>query len=97
MRVGTFLGQEELVEVFGHGDVVVGDAAGVVGGEGYADAVVADVEVGVVVGGFGEGGGGVDEVDGLEEGGEGQGAGDLAGFEMPVGEGGKSGLEGFGG
>lgn len=71
------------------------DSAGIVGYQGEADAVVADVDVGVVVGFFGEGGGVIDEVDGLHEGGEGEGAGDLAVFEGPVGEGGEGGLEGF--
>ncbi len=86
-----------MVELGGQGDVVVGDAAGVVGYQGEADAVVADVDVGVVVGFFGEGGGVVDEVDGLHEGGKGEGAGDLAVFQGPVGKGGEGGLEGFGG
>ena len=88
-------GGGELVQFGGEGDVVVGDAAGVVGYQGEADAVVADVDIGVVVGFFGEGGGVVDEIDGSHEGGKGEGAGDLAVFEGPAGESGEGGLEGF--
>ncbi len=45
----------------------MGDAAGVVGDEGEADFVVADVDVGVVVLLLGEFGNPVDEGDGLDE------------------------------
>jgi hypothetical protein len=55
---GDLLGEDEV-----HG----GDATGCVGGEVEGDFVVADVDVGVVVGSFGEEGELVDEVDGGEE------------------------------
>ena len=76
--------------------IVLSDATGVVGYQGEVELVVADVDVGVVVGGFREGGYSGYEVDGLGEGGKGNGACELAVFEMPVGKGCEGGLDGFG-
>lgn len=66
--------------------VLIGDAAVVVGGEGQLDAIVADHDVGVVTGRFGECGDAIDEGDGLDEVGEDEGLADLVVGGGPAGE-----------
>ena len=72
--------------MLGEDEVHGGNAAGVVGGESEGDFVIADVDVGVVVGGFGEEGELVNEVDGGEEVYELEGAGELVVDEAPEGK-----------
>ena len=67
------------------------------GDEGEPDAVVADVDVGVVAGFLGEFADAVHELKGGDEILELEGADELAGFNLPAGQLGDAGLSGFGG
>lgn len=79
--------RNEFVCLLGESEVFFGDAAGVVGGEAEGDAGVANVDVGVVLGCFGEQGEVVDEINAGEEVVEFVGAGELVVDEAPAVEG----------
>jgi len=90
-KSAEFVGGSGEVEVFW------GEAAGVVGDEGEADLVVADVNVRMVAGVFGDVANLVDEGEGGPEVLEEEGADEFAGLNLPVGDGDEAGLGlGFG-
>ena len=74
------------VDMDGHTGIAFGDSSGVVGDEAEQDAVVADVDVGVVAGGFGKWCDLIDEGDGFDEVAECPFTGELAVGELPVRE-----------
>ena len=80
-------GLEDGRDLGGEGEVFLGNAALVVGGEGEEDLVIADVDVGVVLGALGEGGDKVDEAHGFAEVGELEGAAECAIGDLPLGDG----------
>lgn len=82
----------EGLDLGGEIEVLVGEAAGVVGGEGEVDAVIADIDVGVVASLFRELPEAVDEVQRGEEVRELKGSDEMVGLDLPAGEGGESGL-----
>src|SRR5208283_5251769 len=79
-------GGEGRAELARHPGVARGDAAGVVRDEREFDEVVADVDVGVVLGRFGNAGHAVDEGNGLDEGGQCPVADELAVLQRPLGQ-----------
>ncbi len=89
--------RRQILDLGGEVEVFLGDSAGVVGDESEADAVVADVYVGVVAGFFGEFADPIDEAERGDEAFELEGADEFAGFNLPAGKLGEAGLSGFGG
>src|SRR5580704_11432360 len=87
----------EFVGGGGEVEILLRDAAGVVGDEGDAHLVVADIDVGVVAGIFGEVADLIDEGQRGSEVLEEEGAHELAGIDLPVGNGDKTRFDfGFG-
>ena len=87
----------ESVSCGGEVEIFLRDAAGVMGDESETDLVVADVDVGVVAGVFGDVANLVDEGEGSAEVLEEEGADEFAGFDLPVGDRDEAGLDvGFG-
>ncbi len=84
---GFGLSAEECVDGGSEGEVFFGEAAGVVGDEGEADAAVADVDVGMVAGLLSGGAYAIDEGEGGGEVGKAEGAGEFAGLDAPGGHG----------
>ena len=78
-------------------EVLFGEAAGGVGDKREADAVVADVDVGVMASLLGKLAYAIDEVKSGDEVREFEGADELAGFDLPAGKLGEAGLSGIGG
>jgi len=76
----------QLGDTRGEIEVLGGQTAGVVGDEGQADAVVTDVDVGVVAGLLGELADVVNEAKGGHEVGELEGPDEFTGFDAPIGE-----------
>ncbi len=93
LSLGRNEGDGDGVEEGGEAEVAAGEAVGVVGDEAEAHLVVADVDVGVVVLFFGEGGDAVDEGEGLGEVGEFEVANQFSFGETPFWEVNQAGFE----
>ncbi len=77
--------RRQLVRAGGYSEVFAGDAACIVGDQGQANPVVADVDIRMVVGLFGDHGHLADECYGVREGFEGEGSHQFTGFDAPIG------------
>jgi len=84
--------RSQALNLDGQIEVLLREAAGIVGDEGEANAVVADVDVGVVASLFGKFADTVHELEGGDEVFELEGADELAGFNLPAGQLGQAGF-----